>query len=108
MKEGFHRTVTGIVLKRKRQRLPSNLKGQSAHGLSDCFGVDSKTICEWIASGKLKAEKRGTNRTDRQGGDIWFIKDRCIRNFIINYISEVDFRKVDKYWLVDILTGEGI
>ena len=104
---GYIRSVTGIVLKRTRMRYLQDLKGQSATTLALCFGVDAKTILRWINKGWLKAERRGTNRTERQGGDMWFIKDKWIRDFICESVAVIDFRKIDKYWLVDLLTVKG-
>ena len=101
---GYNRTVNGIVLRRKRQRLLQNLEGQSALGLAKCFGVDGSTVCNWIKKGYLRANKRGTKRTAIQGGDMYYIKDKWVKNFIVENVNIIDFRKVDKYWLVGILT----
>ena len=70
---GFARSVTGIVLKRKRMRLLKNLEGMSARGLAQCLGVDEHFVIRAIKKGKLKAERRGTKRTEIQGGDIYFM-----------------------------------
>lgn len=105
-KAGYERSVTGIVLKRKRMRLPANLDGESAASLALCFGIDHQTVDRWIKKGCLKAEKRGTKRTPQQGGDMYYIKNKWIKKFIRENVSEIDFRKVDKYWLVDILTDQ--
>lgn len=43
-----------------------------------------------------------------QGGDIYFIRDKWVRDFILAYIAEIDIRKVDKYWFVDLLAGGNI
>lgn len=102
---GYHRSLAGIILKRKRMRFLQNLNGQSATRLTLCFGVDAKTIMRWIKKGYLKTQKRGTHRTDAQGGDAYYIKDKWIRDFIINSVDIIDFRKIDKYWLVDLLAG---
>lgn len=102
---GYHRTETGIFMKRKRMRYLKNLKGQSMRSLALCFGVDAHTIKIYIKNGLLTGKKRGTDRTEAQGGDMWFIKDRDIRDFVINNVAVVDFRKIDKYWLVDLLAG---
>lgn len=104
-KLGYLRSITAIVIKRKRMRFLQNLKGQSANRLSLCFGINTKAIIRWIKNGYLKAEKRGTSRTELQGGDIYYIKDEWVRDFIINSVDEIDFRKIDKYWLVDLLAG---
>lgn len=102
---GYRRTEVGIVLKRKRMRFLGNLKGQSATSLALCFGVDAKTIIRYMERGYLQAEKRGTARTPQQGGDEWFIKNRQIKDFIRSYPEFVDFRKVDKVWIIDLLAG---
>lgn len=105
-KEGFARSLTAIVLKRKRLNFLQNLKGQSATSLAVCFGVDMKTVQRWILQGRLQAKKRGTARTPRQGGDMWFIMDRDIRDFILTYPEFIDLRKVDKFWFIDLLAGK--
>jgi len=105
-KEGFTRSLVGIVLKRKRMRFLRNLKGVSARSLAVCFGIDDHCITTWIEKGLLKAKKRGTNRTERQGGDHWFIKEKWVKDFIIENVSILDFRKIDKYWLVDTLIDQ--
>lgn len=104
-KQGFARSVVGIVMKRKRMRFLQNLGGQTANSLSQCFGIDRKTIGRWISKGYLKTKKRNTNRTSAQGGDAYYIKDRWVRDFIVENIDMIDIRKVDKYWLVDLLAG---
>ena len=103
-KAGFSRSQNGIVLKRKRMRFLQNLKGMTSRTLAMCFGIDDHCITTWIEKGYLKAKKRGTKRTSKQGGDQWFIKEKWVRNFIVENVSIIDFRKVDKFWLVDILT----
>jgi len=102
---GFSRSVTGIVLKRKRMRFLRNLHGWSKRQVAACFGVDDHAISRWIRLGYLKAKRRGTKRVEAQGGDHWFIKDKWLRDFIVNNVAEIDFRKVDKFWLVDLLAG---
>lgn len=100
---GYSRTLIAIVIKRKRMRLMCNLKGQSAYSLSQCFGVDEKMIYRWIKNKLLQAQLRETNRTQ----NTYYIKDKWIRTFIIDSVNIIDFRKIDKYWLVDILTKKG-
>lgn len=110
--QGFTRSETGIVLKRRRMRYLKNLKGHSARDLARCLGVDEHCVTSAIKAGKLAAKKRGTDRTAAQGGDQWWIMDKAIRRYIIDYLPEIDIRKIDKYWFVDLLTrgresGEG-
>jgi len=103
---GSHRTIQGITLKRKRLHLSrSSMDGYTAGSLAECFGIDVHSITRWIGKGWLKARKRGTARTPQQGGDEWYITDPWVRDFIIHYLAVIDIRKVDKYWLVDLLAG---
>lgn len=102
---GYRRTDTAITLKLRRLRLRQNLKGMSAHQVAECFGVDSKTVTRWIRHGLLHADRRGTERTEAQGGDMWFIRDKYLRRFVLENLQVVDLRKVDKFWFVDLLTG---
>ncbi len=105
--KGYKRSVTAITLKRKRLRLCKNLEGYSATTLALAFGVNSKTISYWIEKKYLYATRRGTNRTPQQGGDEWWITESNIRKFIIENIHIIDIHKIDKYWMVDILTNGG-
>ena len=102
---GFTRSINGIALKRQRLRLPANLEGYTANNLATCFGVDHDTVRRWIRLGYLKAKHRETARTTAQGGDMWWIKEKDIKTFIIENIIIIDIRKVDKFWFVDMLTG---
>ena len=103
--QGFERSLTGIVLKRKRMRFLSNLPGQSANSVAMCLGVDPKFITKAIKQGRLKAKKRGTARHEGNGGDMYYIVDKHLKNYVVEYINEIDIRKVDKLWFVDLLTG---
>lgn len=107
-KYGYHRTEVGIVLKRKRMRFLQNLSGNSSRSVAQCLGIDSHTVAQYIQNGWLKAGRRGTNRTAAQGGDFWYIKDKDIRKFIVENVAVVDFRKLDKYWLVNLLAGKSM
>ena len=102
---GYARSETAVILKRKRMRLAANLNGQAAHSLAECLGVESHFILRAIKLGKLNATRRGTDRTAVQGGDMWYITDSAIKDYIVNHMYEIDIRKVDKYWFVDLLTG---
>jgi hypothetical protein len=103
---GFNRGINGIMLKRKRMRYREQQDKCSCRAIAKLFGVDSSTVADhWIRKGFLKAERKGTTRTPQQGGDEWFIKEKDVRQFIVENIGIIDIRKVDKFWLVDILAG---
>jgi len=104
---GYRRSQQGIRLKRKRLQLSrATMNGYTMRSLAGLFGVDEHVVKPWIKKGRLKAERRGTARTPQQGGDEWFIRPEWVREFMINNVAVIDFRKVDKYWLVEMLTKE--
>lgn len=103
---GYSRSQMGILLKRKRMRFLNNLNGHSVRSIATCFGIDDHTIIRWINNGWLKAKRRGTDRSKRQGGDHYHIKDKWIRDFIIDSVAVIDFRKIDKYWVTDLLSAK--
>jgi len=105
---GFKRSTTGIVLKRKRLFLPSQLPGYSGRQLAKGLGEDEHFVTRAITEGRLAAERRGTRRVPAQGGDAWYILPDAIRRFIKDYLETIDFRKVDKFFVVDILTRPSI
>lgn len=103
---GFVRTDVAVVMQRKRLGASTEDPNHfTAHGLAALFGVDGGTVCAWIEKGWLQARKRGTARTEAQGGDQWWIHRRQVRAFVVDNVAAVDFRKVDKFWLVDLLAG---
>ncbi|MCK5161622.1 MAG: hypothetical protein KAQ99_08630 [Candidatus Aureabacteria bacterium] len=103
---GYQRSAIGIVLKRKRLHLLRSLDGQSARSLALCFGTDVKFVTRAITFGRLKAGRRGSLRTELQGGDTYYIKDKDVKKYIIENVHEIDFRKIAKYWLVSILSDK--
>jgi hypothetical protein len=109
-RQGYKRTTTAIAIKRKR--LGFDLREEraiagiySSRQLAELMGIDAKSVTGWITKGLLKAKRRGTARTEMQHGDEWEIKMNDVRSFLIDYTGHWDHRKVDKYWLVDILSG---
>lgn len=102
---GFHRSVNGIHLKLKRLRIKQNLDGYSATALASAFGVDSHRVTYWVHRNMLKATRRGTERTERQGGDTYWIAHKAVYTFVLSHPDEVDLRKVDKWWFLDLVTA---
>ena len=104
MKErGFHRSATACLVKSKRLYMTQNLNGQSANSLAQCLGEDVHFVTRAIKRGDLRAKRRGTARTERQGGDMWYILDKDVKDFIVDNVNAIDLRKVDKHWVVDLL-----
>lgn len=104
--KGYKRTEVAIVMQLKRGKMVKNLDGHSARDVAECLGVDDHFVLNAIKAGDLKAGRRGTARTERQGGDHWYIRDRDIKNYIIENLHKIDIRKVDKYWFMDMITND--
>ena len=107
---GFGRTATGIHPKLKRMRFKHDHGFYSANGLAQALGIDSHAVARWIKRGHLKAQFRkaqfrGTARGDRQNGDIYLIRERDVRQFILEHPTDIDLRKVDQLWFLDLITN---
>lgn len=100
---GFNRTSTGIHLKMRRMRFKQSTDWYSARSLADAFGIDSHKVAYWISRGMLRAQRRGTARTDLQGGDMWIIREQDVWNFIRDNPNEFELRKVDQVWFMDLV-----
>ena len=74
----------------------------SASGLANIMGIDDHTIANWIAKGLLKATRKDSDCKN----STYQILPKDVRDFIKSNVAIVDLRKVDKFWLVDLLTGE--
>jgi hypothetical protein len=102
---GYPRTVTAIHLKLKRMRFKHDGSFYSANGLAQALGIDSHAITRWIKSGHLQAKLRGTARGARQNGDIYLIHEKDVRRFILEHPTDIDLRKVDQLWFLDLITN---
>lgn len=102
---GYDRTVTGIHLKLRRMRFKSDPSFYSGKGLADALGIDSHVVTRWIKAGHLRAQLRGTKRTEQQRGDIYLIREKDVRRFIVEHPTEIDLRKVDQLWFLDLITN---
>lgn len=102
---GFSRSIAAIQIKLNRTRIKRNLEGYSANSLAGALGLDVHKILTWIRRGLLTAERRGTERTQTQGGDIWWISDRAVKRFVLRVPEEIDLARVEKIWFLDLLTG---
>ena len=77
----------------------------SAYSLAQALGIDPQAVTRWIKSGHLKAKSRGTARGKQQNGDIYLIQERDIRRFILEHPTDIDLRKVDQLWFLDVITN---
>ena len=102
---GWSRTVTGIHLKLKRMRFKHDGSFYSAYSLAKALGIDPHAVTRWIKSGHLKAKFRGTARGPQQNGDSYLIQEKDVRRFILEHPTDIDLRKVDQLWFLDLITN---
>jgi hypothetical protein len=102
---GYARTVTAIHLKLKRMRFKHDGNFYSARSLAQALGIDPHAVTRWIKSGHLKAKLRGTERGPQQNGDIYLIHEKDVRRFILEHPTDIDLRKVDQLWFLDLITN---
>jgi hypothetical protein len=101
---GYSRTASGIHLKLRRMKFKHAPGFYSANGLAQALGIDSHAVSRWIKRGHLKAQLRGTARGEQQNGDIYLIREKDVLCFILKHPTEIDLRKVDQLWFLDLLT----
>jgi hypothetical protein len=95
---GYSRTVTGIHLKLRRMKFKNDPGFYSAISLAQALGIDSHAVSRWIRRGHLEAELRDTGRGEKQNGNIYLIREKDVRRFILEHPMEIDLRKVDQLW----------
>lgn len=105
---GFSRSPTAIKIFISRQIGRKPKSAYSATCLAQRMGIDIHVVTRWIRQKLLRASAAGTVRKPQQGGDFFAIAPADVREFVINYTALIDFRKVDKFWLVELLTGKEI
>ena len=102
---GYARTVTGVHLKLKRMRFKCDPSFYSGKGLAQALGIDSHVVTRWIKTGHLRAQRRGTARSEQQGGDTCLIRENDVRRFVLDHPTEIDLRKVDQLRFSDLITN---
>ena len=104
---GYSHTVTGIHLKLKRMRFWFKHDGSfySAYSLAQALGIDPHAVTRWIKSGHLKAKFRDAARGPQQKGDSYLIQEKDVRRFILQHPTDIDLRKVDQLWFLDVITN---
>jgi hypothetical protein len=102
---GFNRSPTAINIRCKRKEISRRAARptMSATRVAKILGIDAKGVTREILQGDLPATKRTDQRLPQQGGSSWDITREDFRAYIVEHLDRVDFRKVDKFELVDIL-----
>jgi hypothetical protein len=109
--KGFARSASSV--RNKLFKLNLNKRDEmfaqgiyTTKSLALCIGHSPQTILRWIKNGLLDATPAGTDRVGEQNGDYWLINNKAVRRLLVEHTAYVDFTKIEKYWLVDVLTGK--
>jgi hypothetical protein len=101
---GFTGRSEAAIAERCRRRGYEHLaeRGYSAHDISGLLGEDDKTVARWIRAGHLPAKAE----LDANGIiSAWRIRPKDLRDFLIEYPSQWQPARCDRYWLIDTLAG---
>ncbi len=97
------RTQTAVKLKAKRIGVNKcGQEGYTMRGLCMGLGCNHHAVARWLERGWIKGRRRQTERPDR---DVWLFTDQDIRQFVKQHPQEIDPRRADWLWLVDVLVG---
>lgn len=69
--------------------------------LCEGLGRSHKQAKRWADQGWIKGERRANSTSN----DPWTFTAKNIHDFIIAHPEEIDLRRVDKFWFIDILAG---
>lgn len=97
------RTKTAVTLKAKRLGVNKTQEGYTMRGLCLGLGCDHHKVERWLQLGWIKGKRRHSER--KADVDIWYFSDGAIRDLVINHPLEIDPRRADWLWLVDLLVG---
>lgn len=105
MARKLKRTVVAVHLKAKRlgYRKAFNGEGYTARGLAIALGVDEHFVTARIRAGKIRSRWRQTERHGTQGGDVYYISERAVIHFIAAHPMDIDLRKVDQLWFIELI-----
>jgi len=107
---GVSRSTIAIHLKIKRLGMvATDGEGFTLRGLCNFLWAGQEMhekVYQWVDKGWLKAKRRGTLRTKKQGGDQWYFDPAWVRSFIIAHPEEIDLRLVDPIAFIRLVAGE--
>jgi DNA-directed RNA polymerase specialized sigma subunit len=101
------RTETAVRIKAKRLGLRKIVTGGGFTLRAVCrgLGVDHHQVERWMVNGWFSGTRRDSNRRGKQRGDIWYYTAESIRELVRRHPEEIDRRRVDWTWLIEILVG---
>jgi len=103
---GSIRSVTAIILKKRRLGINKRSDGFTMRMVEDLLGADHHKIEKWIRFGWLQDGRKGTERIKVQGGDMHHFESKNLRDFVINHPFEIDVRRVEPFYFIQLLSGQ--
>ncbi len=110
---GVARTLSAIVQKRRDLALAPYREGGSevlnGVAVAEAFGVSVDQVRRWVKRGLLPERRnhsllRSVDAKPHPKAGLRFSR-RVLRTFVIEHVAAIDFRKVDKFWLVDLIAS---
>jgi hypothetical protein len=105
---GCHRTISAIQAKMCRMRLTrtwGRVNAWNQTELAALLGINRITLRKLTESGQIKATRHLMNEENGTRPDTPFLyRAADVRTFLIEHIEALDLARVDKYWLVELLT----
>ena len=98
-----NRTQGAIQGQLNRLRAEYGTEGYTQAELSRNLHMAAKRLLGLTSQGIIKGVQRDTTRPD--GSGLWYYSNTAVRNFILEYPEEIDTVVIDKYWLLDIVSG---
>ena len=97
------RMVAAVKRKARRLGYRKNSEGYNTCSLSLALRVNPDWVSRRIRAGKINASRRFTERTVQQNGNSYLITEQEVFRVIREHTFEVDPRKVDQLWFLDLV-----
>jgi hypothetical protein len=107
---GFpRRTMGSIQAKMNRMRLTrkwGRVGCWNQTELADLLGMTRSTLRSLTEAGKIRGERHVLDeRFNSRDDQAYLYQGAEVRRFIIEHIEAIHLERVDKYWLIEVLTG---
>lgn len=108
---GYYRSLTAISARIYDQKLGVNRKGWTANEVAGLFGIEMKSIINWIKKGWLSASREVGPSCDKWPDEIeerrkmYMITADNLKKFMLDYPRAWDHRRMRIEVLLDLLCG---
>lgn len=99
------RTKHAVNLMARRRGLAKRADAYTEASLAEALGVSPAWVASRVRSGGLRARLRGTERTEAQNGDYWYITDEAVLDYLVEHPHDIELRRVDQVWFLDLVLG---